>query len=128
MWTRILPEVFSRTDTLEDVALGSLNFQNFDRQGAPLRLRLASTAVHIRHDGDPATAGSVLVTYVREGKLHRIRAKAVVLGTGGWVNRNIVGDLPPANVEALKFVIKTAKAGPGDESDQAMEEWPIPHR
>jgi peroxiredoxin len=27
----------------------------------------------------------------------------------------------PANVEALKFVIKTAKAGPGDESDQAME-------
>ena len=119
MRTRILPEVFSRTDSLEGVALGSLNFQNFDRQGAPIRLRLASTAVHIRHDGDPATAGSVLVTYVREGKLHRIRAKAVVLGTGGWVNRNIVGDLPPTYVEAYRQF----RYGPVLTANVAVRHW-----
>jgi spermidine dehydrogenase len=119
MWTRMVPEAFSRTDSLEDVALGNLNFQNFDRQGAPVRLRLASTAVHIRHDGDPATAGSVLVTYVREGKLHRIRAKAVVLGTGGWVNRNIVGDLPPAYVEAYRQF----RYGPVLTANVAVRHW-----
>jgi spermidine dehydrogenase len=119
MWSRMLPEAFSRTDSLEDIALGSLNFDLFDRQGAPMRLRLASTAVHIRHDGDPATAGSVLVTYVREGKLHRIRAKAVVLGTGGWVNRNIVGDLPPAYVNAYRQF----RYGPVLTANVAVRHW-----
>ena len=56
--------------------------------------------MHIRHEGNPASAGSVRVTYVQRGKLHCIRAKAVVMGTGGWVTRNVVGDLPPAHAAA----------------------------
>jgi spermidine dehydrogenase len=42
----------------------------------------------------------VSVTYLRDGKLCRVRAKAVVLGIGGWVSRNIVGDLPQKYVAA----------------------------
>ena len=119
MWSRMLPEAFSRTDSLEGIALQALNFAAFDREGAPVRVRLASTAVHIHHDGDPATAGSVLVTYVREGKLHRIRAKAVVLGTGGWVNRNIVGDLPPAYAQAYQQF----RYGPVMTANVAVRHW-----
>jgi spermidine dehydrogenase len=100
MWARMLPAAIPGDGSLAAVAQGSIDFSALDRPGAPLRLRLSSTAVHIRHEGDPATAPSVRVTYVQNGKLHSVRAKAVVMGTGGWVNRNVVGDLPPSYASA----------------------------
>jgi spermidine dehydrogenase len=42
----------------------------------------------------------VIVTYARNGKLHNVRAKAVILGSGGWVNRRIVADLPATHEQA----------------------------
>jgi spermidine dehydrogenase len=100
MWARMLPDAIGGDGSLADTAQGSINFDALDRAGAPLRLRLESTAVHIRHEGDPASAGSVRVMYAQRGKLHCIRAKAVVMGTGGWVNRKVVGDLPAPQAAA----------------------------
>jgi len=100
MWSRMLHEAITGDGSLAGVAQGNINFGALDRDGAPIRLRLQSTAVHVRHDGDPASAGSVLVTYVQGGRLFRIRAKAVVMGSGGWVNRNVVGDLPLSYIHA----------------------------
>src|ERR1700722_827629 len=100
MWARMLPEAIGGDGSLADTAQGSINFDSLDRAGAPLRLRLASTAVHIRHEGDPASASSVRVMYIRRGKLHSIRAKAVVMGSGGWVNRHVVGDLSAPHAAA----------------------------
>src|SRR5690606_20450650 len=34
------------------------------------------------------------VTYTNNGTIHRVRAKAVVMAPGGWVNRRVVRDLP----------------------------------
>ena len=87
--------------------------------GAPVRIRLESTAVKVRHDGDPASAGSVLVTYARNGKLHTVRAKAVVLGSGGWVNRRIVADLPPSHAEAYAQF----RYGPVLTANVAVRHW-----
>jgi spermidine dehydrogenase len=100
MWARMLPDVINGDGSLADTAQGSINFDALDRAGAPLRLRLESTAVHIRHEGDPTSAGSVRVMYAQRGKLHCIRAKAVVMGTGGWVNRRVVGDLSAPHAAA----------------------------
>ena len=100
MWKHMLPEAISGDGSLAATAQGGIDFDSLDRVGAPLRIRLESTAVHIRHEGDPASAGAVRVTYVQRGKLHCLRAKAVVMGTGGWVNRNVVGDLPAAYAAA----------------------------
>ncbi len=102
MWARMLPEAISGDGSLQAVATGAVNFSALDREGAPVRLRLQSTAVHIRHDGSE----SVLVTYVQAGKLYRVRAKAVVMGSGGWVNRNIVhgpAELACASVRAISL-------------------------
>lgn len=102
MWSRMMPEAISGDGSLPEVAEGKVNFAALDRQGAPIRLRLQSTVVHVRHDADVASAGSVLVTYAQSGKLHRVRAKAVVMGCGGWVNRNIVHDLPASHAQAYR--------------------------
>jgi spermidine dehydrogenase len=73
---------------------GPIDFKQLDRAGAPVRIRLGATAVDVRHEGGRPDADHAIVTYVRDGKMRRVRAKAVVMGSGGWVNRNIVSDLP----------------------------------
>lgn len=102
MLTRILTDAIAGDGSITAAARGSINFAAFDRPGGEMRIRLASTAVRVAHDGDPASAGSAIVTYARDGKLHRVRAKAVVMGSGGYVNRNVVSDLPPSYAEAYR--------------------------
>ena len=119
MWARMLPAAISGDGSLADVAEGRINFDALDRVGAPLRLRLESTAVHIRHEGDPASAGTVRVMYVQRGKLHCIRAKAVVMGSGGWVNRNVVGDLSASHAAAYAQF----RYGPVLTANVAVRHW-----
>jgi len=119
MLSRMLPDAISGDGSLAAVAQGQLNFAALDREGAPVRIRLSSTAVKVRHDGAPGDAGSVSVFYVKDGKLRRARAKAVVLGTGGWVNRNIVTDLPPKHAEAYAQF----RYGPVLTANVAVRHW-----
>ena len=100
MVARMIPGAISGDGSLRSTAEGPVDFARLDQSGAPVRIRLSSTVIRIRHDGDPASAGSVIVTYIREGKLHNVRARAAVLGSGGWVNRSIVADLPAAYAQA----------------------------
>lgn len=119
MWARMLPEAISGDGSLAAAAQGKINFEALDRAGAPLRIRLQSTAVHIRHEGDPAAASHVRVTYVREGKLHCVRSKAVIMGSGGWVNRNVVSDLSPAHAAAYRQF----RYGPVLTANVAVRHW-----
>jgi spermidine dehydrogenase len=116
---RMIPGSIAGDGSVESVATGAVNFASLDREGAPVRIRLDATAIRIRHDGDPATAGTVIVTYVRDGKLRNVRAKAVVLGSGGWVNRHIVTDLPAAYVDAYTQF----RYGPVLTANVAVRHW-----
>ena len=77
------------------------NLAALDKADSPIRVRLSSTAVRVEHDGTPETAGSVIVTYVRNGHIHRVRAKSVVMATGGWVTRRVVRDMPDDQLQAF---------------------------
>lgn len=100
MLNRIVPGAIGGDGSVGATATSPIDYSRLDRTGAPVRIRLKSTVFDVRHEGHPATAGHVLVTYTRDGKLHKVRAKAVVMASGGWVNRNVVGDLPDAYREA----------------------------
>jgi spermidine dehydrogenase len=100
MLARMLPGVIPGDGSVGAVASSPINFALLDRAGAKLRIRLRSTVINVKHEGDPATAGHVLVTYVRDGKIRKVRARSVVMASGGWVNRNIVTDLPEAFIAA----------------------------
>lgn len=93
MVARAIPGAIKGDGGIADVAQQPIDFTRLDRPGAPLRIRLGSTAIDVRHDGDPAKAETVIVSYVRDGTIRRIRAKSVVMASGGWVNRNICADL-----------------------------------
>lgn len=86
--------------TFHDILFGPIAFDALDRPQA-LRVRLGATAIAVAHDGPPERAGHVLVTYARDGKLERVRAKAAIVATGGWIAKHIVRDLPPDFADAF---------------------------
>lgn len=92
---RIIPGAIAGDDTFEAILNGAVNFQALDGPGLPVRMRLGSTVVAVKHDGDGGRADEVLVSYVKDGSLYKLRARAVVMATGGWINRYVVRDLPP---------------------------------
>jgi spermidine dehydrogenase len=100
MVMRMMPDAIGGGGSLTGMVHGPLRSDAFDRRGRAVRIRLAVTATRVQHDGAPGEAGSVIVTYARDGHLHRVRAKAVVMAAGGWVNRNVVADLGDAHREA----------------------------
>ncbi len=80
-------------DRFEDVLNGRVRFEALDRVTEPTRIRLGATVVDVRHSGI-GPAERVEIVYEVGGRLYSLRAKAVVLASGGWVNRRIVQDLP----------------------------------
>ncbi|WP_347270574.1 NAD(P)-binding protein [Rhizorhabdus histidinilytica] len=100
MLKRMIPDAIQGDGGLLANATAPFNPAAFDRPGQAIRLRLSSTVVRVEHDGPPDKAERVFVTYARNGRLHRVAAKAVVVGAGGWVARRIVRDLPSDIAEA----------------------------
>ena len=101
---RLIPEAITGGSAFEEIINGRIDFDRLDRPGQPLRMRLNSTAVRVEHaSGQPS--GPVDLEYEREGRLHGIRAQAVIMATGGWMNRHVVQDMPPEYHEAYgRFV------------------------
>jgi spermidine dehydrogenase len=96
----LIPESIAGSPSLEDVCRNHVNFAALDRAGAAARIRLDSTAVWVKHDGDPAKSESVTVAYTRGGKTYRVKARSVVMAGGSWTTRHVVRDLPEDRNEA----------------------------
>src|SRR5258706_16181453 len=76
-------------------------WDDFDNPNEPVRMRLSSTVVHVVHEGAPESARGVFVTYVRGGKLYRVRAKAAILCGQQHANKRICRDIPPDYLAAM---------------------------
>jgi spermidine dehydrogenase len=68
-----------------------INFNRLDHEDNKIRLRLSSNVIDVHH-----TSKSVNVTYYKNNELTKINAKAVVMASGGWINKHIISDLPQA--------------------------------
>ncbi len=96
----LLPEAIAGSEKLADIAGAPFNFGAFDRPSSKIRIRVAATAVAVRHAGTPENASHVDVVYARDGILERVEARAVIMAGGGWVNKHVVRDLPSEFVQA----------------------------
>ena len=102
MLRKVAPECFAPQATLDELLVaGPMDLTALDRPGRQVRIRCSSTVVRIEHEGDPKSAGYVLVTYSKDGKVRRARTKAVLAATGGWITRRMVRDFTPAFQQAL---------------------------
>jgi spermidine dehydrogenase len=96
----LIPESIAGSPAIEDVCRNGVNFAALDRAGAAASIRLDSTAVWVKHDGDPEKSQSVTIVYTRGGKTYRVKARSVVMAGGSWTTRHIVRDLPTDRKEA----------------------------
>ncbi|NIJ37388.1 spermidine dehydrogenase [Sphingopyxis panaciterrae] len=102
MLRKVAPGSFApQTTTDQLLVTGPAKLAALDMPGNQVRVRCSSTVVRVEHEGDPRTAGHVIVTYIKDGKPHRARAKSVVVAAGGWVARRMVRDLSPEFTQAF---------------------------
>jgi len=96
----MIPEAIAGEHSLEQVCRNAVNFPALDRARATARIRLNSTAVWVKHDGDPTKSEFVSIIYARGSKLFRVRARSVVMAGGSWTTKHIVRDLPDDRKQA----------------------------
>ncbi|TSD89016.1 twin-arginine translocation signal domain-containing protein [Mycobacterium sp. KBS0706] len=88
--------------TIEDLVLAQADYGKLDVDGQPVRIRLSSTVVRVKHQGDPASAKAVDVSYVQDGKLRTVQAGHVVLACWHRVIPFLTDELAEAQVTALQ--------------------------
>ncbi len=84
-----------------DAVTTRANYGRLDEEASPLRIRLNSTVVRVKHLGDPASAREVDVCYVRAGKVYTARAKNAILACWHVVIPYICEELPGPQKDAL---------------------------
>jgi spermidine dehydrogenase len=92
--------------TMEDSVASHVNYASLDLPENDVRVRLSSTVLHAQNDSDVSTARSVNVTYVRDGKPHRVRAAACVMACFNAIVPYVCPELPAAQKEALHLAVR----------------------
>lgn len=93
-------------NSLDDVITAKADYSKLDDSSSPVRIRLNSTAVRVKHLGDPAKAKEVEITYSRFGKQYSVRAPNTVLACWNFVIPYICSELPQEQKQALSFETK----------------------
>lgn len=105
--------------TQEDLGTAKVNYAALDRPNQGARVRLNSTVVNVRHDGDPGSAKEVVVSYNRGGKIYDVRSRGCVLACWHSTIPYMVPDLPAKQKEALLEQVK----GPIVYTNIALRNW-----
>jgi spermidine dehydrogenase len=100
MLKSLIPAAIDGPHTAEGVCRNNVNFRALDTASNAVRLRLLSTVIDVRHEGDPAKSHLVNVSYLKAGKIYRLKARSVVMAGGCWTTKHIVKDLPETHRRA----------------------------
>jgi spermidine dehydrogenase len=93
-------------NTVEDVVTAKIDYSRLDQPENAIRLRLNSTAVRVRHLGEPGSAKDVEITYGSGTKAFTVRAKGAVLACWNMVIPYMCPDLPAKQKAALHYGVK----------------------
>ena len=99
---QLIPEALPGK-TMEDSVLAQLDYTQLDRPGAPVRIRLSSTAVNVVHSADEKT---VRVTYVHGENTHAIRARHCIMACYNSAIPYLCPELPEAQKQGLAYNVK----------------------
>jgi spermidine dehydrogenase len=89
-----------------DIVSARANYAKLDQEGAPVRLRLNSTVVRVKHTGDPLHAKEVEIAYARDGKIYSAKAKHCVLACWNMMIPYLCDEVPERQKTALAYGVK----------------------
>jgi spermidine dehydrogenase len=92
--------------SMEDSIAPAVNYAVLDQARNDVRIRLKSTVVNVRHDGDPAVASETIVTYMTDGKAHHVRSANTVMACFNAMVPYICKELPQAQQDALHMSVR----------------------
>src|SRR6266403_5646977 len=92
--------------TMEDVVTTRANYATLDRPANPVRIRLNSTVVNVKHLGAKDASKEVEVSYMRGGKLTMVKGNYCVLACYNVMIPYICPELPDAQKESLSYLVK----------------------
>jgi spermidine dehydrogenase len=101
----MIPAVAPGT-TMEDIVAAQFDYQRLDEPGSPVRVRLDSTVVDVRHLGDAQEARNVQITYVRDGEARSVRAGGAILACYHSIIPHMCEELPEAQKLAFSQSLK----------------------
>lgn len=110
MLVRALIPGIAPGNSMEDIVLAKMNYAKLDEDGAAVRVRLNSTAVHARNVDASAGGGNpgkeVEITYVRDGQAHSVRAGECILACWNTVIPYMCPEMSQAQRDALAYGVK----------------------
>lgn len=92
--------------TMDDIITALADYSILDQSSSPIRLRLNSTVVRAQNSGPPGKAKEVEVSYVRNGKLRKVKAKSCILACYNCMVPYLCPELPERQKEALHYCVK----------------------
>jgi len=98
---KMIPNV-GEADSAEDIVLSKFDYSELDKSSNIVRIRLNSTVVTVKHDGDPNSSSDVFVNYINDNKSYQVKGKGVVMSCYNMMIPHIVPDLPKEQVAALR--------------------------
>lgn len=104
----VAPDAIEGGASFEEIINGRIRFDLLDAPGNETRMRLGATVVGVEHEGAAESSDSVIVTYVKDRRLYRLRARRVVMATGGWISKYVVRDIPAGHKAAYETFVHTA--------------------
>ncbi len=92
--------------TMDDMVTAGVNYARLDEENSPVRIRLNSTVVRVRHGGEPDSAKDVEITYVQGGKPQRVKGRHSILACWNGVIPHLCPELPEGQKKALAYGAK----------------------
>jgi spermidine dehydrogenase len=102
---KLVPDAIPGNSAI-DVVTARANYAKLDQSRSPVRIRLNSTVVRVKHEGDPASAKEVEITYARFGKTYTVRAAHCILACWHVMIPYLCDELPGKQKQALYSAAK----------------------
>jgi spermidine dehydrogenase len=93
-------------NSMEDVITSRADYSQLDRTENPVRVRLNSTVVSVKHAPAGNSAKQIHVTYTRAGKPYLVKGNYCVLACYNVMIPYICPELPDSQKEALSYLVK----------------------
>jgi spermidine dehydrogenase len=100
MVKNLIPGALAGEQTVRAVSTHDINFAALDTPQTNARIRLSSTAISVQHDREPDQSNFVVIAYLKNSKIYRVKARSAVLAGGSWTTKHIVQDLPVSHRRA----------------------------
>jgi len=104
--SRLVPKAIAGPLDMHTVVKAVVAYDKLDDAAGSVRIRLNSTVARVAHDGGVDSSEAVRVAYLRDGRMHQVRGRNVILACYNAMIPRLVPELPEKQRQALAYSVK----------------------